>query len=158
MHHRKSLFESLCFTLFLAGCAVPGSDSESIQADELATIPKQPSQAVCTGGRWNCGARIRTDDNARVMAFAVPSGLTPNDLASAYALDAQRQSAAAIAIVVAFHYPDAASDLATYRAQFGLPPCSVASGCLTIVNDHGATSPLPGTSNADWNVEAALAS
>jgi hypothetical protein len=35
------------------------------------------------------------------------------------------------------------SDLAVYRSTYGLPPCTIASGCLTIVNDNGETSPLP---------------
>src|SRR5262249_5698191 len=43
-------------------------------------------------------------------------------------------------------------------SQFGLPPCTVASGCLKIVNQNGATSPLPAAPPAgdDWNLEAAL--
>jgi subtilase family serine protease len=39
-----------------------------------------------------------------------------------------------------------------------LPACTTASGCLTIVNQSGATSPLPSAppSNDDWTVETAL--
>ncbi|HEX4419730.1 MAG TPA: S8 family serine peptidase, partial [Kofleriaceae bacterium] len=50
-------------------------------------------------------------------------------------------------------YPNAASDLATYRSQFGLPACTVASGCLTIDNAQGAGNSPAGD---DWTVEAAL--
>src|SRR5262249_6607730 len=48
--------------------------------------------------------------------------------------------------------------LATYRTQYGLPPCTVASGCLKIVNEQGAASPLPPDPPAtnDWTLETAL--
>src|SRR5262249_7228007 len=89
--------------------------------------------------------------------FATPSGLGPADLQAAYKLDVSK-TGGTIAIVDAFNYPNAESDLATYRAQYGLPPCTKANGCLQIVNQNGATSPLPGNAPAgdDWTVEAAL--
>src|SRR5437868_4008026 len=67
-------------------------------------------------------------------------------------------ASATIAIVDAFGYPNAESDLASYRSQFGLPACTVASGCLKIVNQSGATSPLPPKPPAgdDWTLESAL--
>ncbi|HEX3477947.1 MAG TPA: S53 family peptidase, partial [Kofleriaceae bacterium] len=54
--------------------------------------------------------------------------------------------------------PNAESDLAAYRTKYGLPACTKASGCLTIVNQNGAASPLPANApaNDDWTVEAAL--
>src|SRR5262249_21977320 len=102
--------------------------------------------------------RVRTDGQNKIKPFATPSGLGPADLASAYKLNSAQTSTATIAIVDAFNYPNAESDLATYRSQFGLPPCTKANGCLTIVNQTGATSPLPGNapSGDDWTVEAAL--
>ena len=49
-------------------------------------------------------------------------------------------------------------DLAKYRSQYGLPPCTKANGCLKIVNQNGQASPLPGNAppGDDWTVEAAL--
>ena len=55
--------------------------------------------------------------------------------------------ARAIAIVDAYHYPTAASDLARFSAQFGLPPAN-----LQVVFANGHQPPV----NADWNVEEAL--
>ncbi|HEX4462806.1 MAG TPA: hypothetical protein VIA18_32760, partial [Polyangia bacterium] len=50
------------------------------------------------------------------------------------------------------------SDLASYRSGQKLSACTVASGCLTIVNQTGATSPLPPAppKNDDWTTETAL--
>ena len=55
--------------------------------------------------------------------------------------------ARAIAIVDAYHYPTAASDLAVFSAQFGLPRPN-----LQVVFANGRKPPV----NADWNIEEAL--
>jgi hypothetical protein len=57
-----------------------------------------------------------------------------------------------VAIVDAYDDPTAAADLAVYRKQWGLPPC--AAGCLTVRNQDGATSPLPGVDpTGGWELE-----
>jgi hypothetical protein len=48
-----------------------------------------------------------------------------------------------------------ASDLAAYRSEYGLPACTIASGCLTVVNQSGRTSPPP-ADDAAWAGETAL--
>ncbi|MFI6448064.1 hypothetical protein [Kitasatospora sp. NPDC050543] len=60
-----------------------------------------------------------------------------------------------MAIAVAFDDPSAESDLAVYRAQFHLPPCTTANGCFRKINQDGGTTPPP---NADpgWALETAL--
>ena len=54
-------------------------------------------------------------------------------------------------MVSAYDDPDAASDLAVYRAQFGLPPCnsSTGAGCVTKENEQGQATPLPSSPTAD---------
>jgi len=157
---RSSLFLLTTGSLFLASCVGmdDATDDDSQQADELDATPQMPLAKVCNGGKIECKSHIRMDNSGRISLAATPSGLGPADFASAYKLNAARTSTATIAIVDAFNYPNAESDLATYRSQFGLPPCTRASGCLTIVNQNGATSPLPGNAPAgdDWTVEAAL--
>ena len=54
-----------------------------------------------------------------------------------------------VAIVDAYDDPNAASDLSTYRSNFGLPACTTANGCFKKVNQNGATSPLP-AANTGW--------
>ena len=56
-----------------------------------------------------------------------------------------------VAVVTPYGDPAAASDLAAYRSQYGLTPCTVANGCFQQVNDKGATTGLPGYSPG-WDV------
>jgi hypothetical protein len=60
-----------------------------------------------------------------------------------------------VAIVGAYDAPNAEADLAVYRKQFGLPPCTSENGCFTKVNQEGKTSPLP-PANGGWAAEMAL--
>ena len=50
---------------------------------------------------------------------------------------------ATVAVIGAYDDPNAASDLAVYRAQYGLPGCTVANGCFRQLNQSGQASPLP---------------
>jgi hypothetical protein len=70
-------------------------------------------------------------------------GLRPQDLHSAYSLPTSAPSAQTVAIVDAFNDPTAASDLREYDEEFGLPACTAGNGCLSQVNESGASSPLP---------------
>ncbi|MEO7061840.1 MAG: hypothetical protein ABI083_19165, partial [Lapillicoccus sp.] len=73
-----------------------------------------------------------------------PFGYTPADLRSAYALPSPSSTAGdhqTVAVVAIGANPYEESDLAVYRARFGLPPCTTASGCLRIVD----TKNLPDT-------------
>jgi hypothetical protein len=157
----RSIITIAAGALVLASCASAEREDAADgdrQVDELGTIPQQPQSGVCSGGHWSCLARVRTDTTNHIKPFAAPSGLGPADLASAYKLDPAKAPTATIAIVDAFHYANAESDLKTYRSQFGLPPCTVANGCLKIVNQNGVTGapPSPSPAGDDWSVEAAL--
>ena len=54
-----------------------------------------------------------------------------------------RQMHQTVAVVDAYSTPKLAANLAVYRKQYGLPPCTTASGCLRIVNQQGKAAPLP---------------
>ena len=126
---------------------------------DQGTLPDEPVGQVCNGGRLHCYALVRTTGTGQYQIFAGGGGgLGATDLQDAYAIDTSNQTAATIAIVDAYHYPNVESDLATYRSQYGLPACTTANGCLKVVNQNGQTSPLPSTAprNDDWTVEAAL--
>src|SRR5215472_13315040 len=84
-----------------------------------------------------------------------PAGLNPPDLQSAYALPSGTAGAGeTVAVVDAFDDPDAESDLAVYRAQFGLPACTTAGGCFSkVAQDGGARFPR---TNASWALEISL--
>jgi len=85
-----------------------------------------------------------------------PQGWNAKDIESAYKLPVTKGQGQTVALVDAFSTPHLASDLATYRKQFGLPPCTTASGCLRIVNQQGKTSPLPPADPFGWGVEETL--
>jgi hypothetical protein len=97
-----------------------------------------------------CHADIRTDDN-NPLATSGPAGYGRADLRNAYGITAD--GTATVAIVDAFGYANAETDLATYRAQFGLPPCTTANGCSRKLNQVGQPSPLS-ADNISWSQEA----
>jgi subtilase family serine protease len=150
---RQSIFTATLSVLVVASCATQDpTDDQQDPSDDATTTQ------VCNGGQFVCKSHLVVSAPGRIRPFATPSGLGPADLVSAYKLNASITSTATIAIVDAFHYANAEADLATYRSQFGLPACTVASGCLKLVNQNGAASPLPAAPPAgdDWNLEAAL--
>jgi len=84
-----------------------------------------------------------------------PSGLNPSNLQSAYNLPSSTAgSGQTVAIVDAYNDPNAETDLAVYRSQFGLPACTTANGCFKKVNQTGGTS-YP-SSDAGWSEEISL--
>jgi subtilase family serine protease len=87
-----------------------------------------------------------------------PSGFHPADLRSAYNLpSATAGHGQTVAIVDVYDDPNAESDLAVYRRQFGLPPCTTANGCFTKVNEFGQATPLPPANPAGgWQSEESL--
>jgi hypothetical protein len=103
-----------------------------------------------------CGALRRTDivSALAINPNAAPSGLLPANLINAYKLPSS-STTATVAIVDANDDPNAESDLATYRSQFGLPACTTVNGCFRKVNQNGATSPLP-SPNTGWAGEISL--
>nr|WP_229759024.1 peptidase S8 [Peterkaempfera bronchialis] len=89
---------------------------------------------------------------------ATPSGYGPSDLQAAYGLAtaaASKGTGQTIAIVDAYDDPSAESNLATYRAQYGLPACTTANGCFKKVSQTGSTTSLP-SADAGWAEEISL--
>ncbi len=84
-----------------------------------------------------------------------PSGFGPADLGSAYQIPANGGAGQTVAVVDAFDNPNAEADLAVYRSQYGLPPCTTANGCFKKVNQRGDQGPYP-PANAGWAGEIAL--
>jgi subtilase family serine protease len=112
--------------------------------------------AVCgnnTTGQARCFAHVVSVNGS--TSSATPVGFTPSDLRSAYNLTTNKGgSGQTIAIVDAFDNPNAEADLAVYRAQFGLPPCTTANGCFRKVDESGgANYPRP---NVGWGQEISI--
>ena len=102
-----------------------------------------------------------TSRTVRPGATTIPAtaGYTPSDLQSAYNLtsaSANDGTGATVAVIDAYNDPNAASDLATYRSDAGLP--ALKQGQFNVYNQEGQTSPLPGLppTTDDWTLEASL--
>lgn len=108
-------------------------------------------------GRW------RLADSAQALeGSGQKGGYDPQDLQSAYSIptgggEAQRQyeEKQTIAVIEVGGHPYAESDLAEYRAQYGLPACTKAGGCLRVVNQQGEAGNLPAQWD-EWELEASL--
>jgi subtilase family serine protease len=119
---------------------------------------------VCPGpvslGQARCHAHIVTDRGGnpivrQVTRNVTPSGYSPASLRSAYAVTGTGSGATTIAIVDAYGYNNAESDLGVYRLQFGLPACTTANGCFRKVNQNGQPNNYP-RQNTGWAQETAL--
>jgi subtilase family serine protease len=85
-------------------------------------------------------------------------GYSPCNLRSAYKLTSLVSShgkGQTVAVVDAYDDPNAASDLATYRSNFGLPACTTASHCFKKVNQNGVQGDYP-TGDMGWGQEISL--
>jgi subtilase family serine protease len=112
---------------------------------------------VCPGAPLRtarCHALIRVDNAGKPVAVGTPSGYGPADLRAAYKLTGTGSASQTIAIVDAYDDPNAESDLAVYRSQFGLPACTTANGCFRKVDQNGGTNYPRG--NQGWAEEISL--
>jgi subtilase family serine protease len=117
---------------------------------------------VCPGpmskGAARCHAHVVTDSRGNPLKGPPVAGVsyTASDLRAAYSIpyDSTTPTGPLIAIVDAYGYPTAESDLATYRTKMGLPACRSGSGCFTKIDQTGGAS-YP-TYNLGWAQETAL--
>jgi subtilase family serine protease len=150
------------------GIAAPADAASTTGAHHQVTwsrscaVPKRHGYMACNALRVTGGttARSKAADRASGLsatAAATPSGYGPTDIQSAYNLASAAASSGSgqtVAIVDAMDDPNAESDLATYRSQYGLPACTSDSGCFTKVDQSGGTS-YP-TADSGWAGEISL--
>jgi hypothetical protein len=126
-----------------------------------------PMCATATRGRRTCFAMRRelvspdTPGAIRYVESATPApgpagGLTPAELASAYGYSTAGGTGQTVGIVDAYNDPNIAADLTTFDSNYGLLACTVANGCLEVVNQTGQTSPLPPDDTTGWSAEETL--
>jgi len=125
------------------------------------SAPTKPRQMTC----FALGPSAKLS-GGRISQADVQSPLSATQLQSAYNLTSAAASTATngelVAIVDAFDDPNAAADLASYRSMEGLPACDTATraGCLSIMNQNGQPTPLPGVDNGNppggWELEESL--
>ncbi len=124
-----------------------------ITAPCAATTSSAASCAVLTGQPAKSAA-----GTAAAAVTGTITGFTPSQLQAAYEAQGSYPGSAAgsgetVAVVNAFDDPNAASDLAAYRTQYGLTACTVADGCFEKVSQTGSTTTLPSPSSG-WTPAA----
>ncbi|MEV6721520.1 S53 family peptidase [Streptomyces xanthochromogenes] len=141
--------------LVTGGLLAAAPSATAQQAGDPASNVK-PLCASQAAGTMHCLALERTDvkQHRGITAEAAPTGFGPADLQKAYNLPADGGSGQTVAIVDAQDDPNAESDLATYRSQYGLPACTTANGCFKKVDQNGGTN-YP-TADSGWAGEISL--
>ncbi|MGB8652570.1 MAG: hypothetical protein WCD35_18125 [Mycobacteriales bacterium] len=134
----------------------------ALAAASLAVLPSLAPAASASGttigdkrvcaqaptGYVACHAHVRTKGAQPLATTTYQSGYAPAQLKSAYGLTGL-DATTPIAVVDAYANPNAASDLAVYRTQFGLGAAN-----LTQYNQTGGTT-LP-AGNTGWGQEEML--
>ena len=172
-HHRRNILVSALAAVLLAGVtALPSTigagaapaPAKTSAAARVARANEIEAAALGRTAKPECGpvqpgfARCLELVDTPPPGFHPMSGglgYAPSDLQSAYNLPSATNGAGrTIAVVDAYDDPDAASDLAVYRANYGLPACTTANGCFRKVNQSGGTS-YP-AANVTWAGEISL--
>jgi subtilase family serine protease len=136
-----------------AGTSVKAGTIEYAVLKPLCARPKKLGVMMCFSIRREIvkkgtkGARPFTFGDGSVNAATIgpAGGLTPLDFKTAYNLPTTGGAGQTVAIVDWFDDPTIVSDLATFDTNYGLPVCNESNGCLKVVNQSGAASPLPAT-------------
>ncbi len=144
-------------TLALSGLAAVSSGASATPAhDTAARQAVHACSAHVASGRATCLALVKTRTDGTIAPSIKPlaTAFTPKDVQRAYRLNGLTSGGRTVAIVDAYGYPNLASDLATYRSNYGLPPCTKANGCLKIMDQYGGSNLPP--YNSGWALEQAL--
>jgi subtilase family serine protease len=126
----------------------------SARAQAVAPLAHQYSWVVDHG----TGQAFRVSGNTHIGNYAStsPTGLSPATIKSAYNFPTSSTAGAGktIAIVDAYDDPTAEADLGVFSSQYGLPPCTTATGCFQKLNQTGGTN-YPRT-DSGWALEISL--
>jgi hypothetical protein len=149
----------------LMALVVPSAGRADVKPGDASpwsgSLASPPVKRACPDGaargEVSCLALVRTDVRPQhgIQPQRKPGGLGALDLRDAYRLPtASSGRGETVAAVIVYDDPKAESDLAVYRAQYGLPPCTTANGCFRKVNASGGTRlPRPDTG---WAEETSL--
>ncbi|MEY9878022.1 subtilase family serine protease [Streptacidiphilus sp. MAP12-33] len=128
--------------------------TQTVHVKHLCAAPKHVDMMSCLALARTDVTQPQAFTAHAVSPNATPSGYGPTDLISAYNLPAGGGAGATVAIVDAQNDPNAESDLATYRSQYGLSACTTANGCFKKVDENGGTN-YP-TADSGWAGEISL--
>jgi len=158
----RAVLAAVLAAMAAGGVAAAGPLTASAQgpAPAAAAVPAAvrlvPACGTSTGPGplARCLAVVQATADGTPLATPAPRGYGPADLRSAYKTPLHGGGTHTVAIVDAFDNPNAEADLAVYRAQFGLPPCTTENGCFRKVDQRGGSQYPPPDSG--WALEIAL--
>lgn len=150
--------------MLLVALFVAASGSTLAWAQGIERSGNAFHRAVCPGhagpGTARCHAHVVTDANGNSFERGAAPNLTPagysaSTLRAAYGITGSGNSSTVIAIVDAYGYNNAESDLKVYRQTMGLPACTSQNGCFAKFNQNGQQGNYP-QQNTGWAQETAL--
>jgi hypothetical protein len=151
VHRSRLLLVAVLAAGLLSGPIASAAPVKAKTTTEDTSVCKHAHHA-----RSRCFA-IRVDHvrKGRVRHESSPVGYGPSALQSAYSLPSSTDgSGQTVAVIDGYDDPSAAHDLAVYRAQFGLPACTTASGCFRKVDQTGGHD-YP-AADGGWSEEISL--
>ncbi|HEX5744160.1 MAG TPA: hypothetical protein VFX84_01780, partial [Candidatus Saccharimonadales bacterium] len=167
---RAAMLALVCMACLYGASGPLASAGTPETVKQAEKVVPRPTRAACpdvSTGRAKCLSDVSLDsyDNPEeaVQPYA-SGGYGPSEFHTAYQIPCKpggpvdsvcntpsSYGPETIAIVNAGGYNGSLeADLQAYNDQYGLPDCTVANGCLTIVNQDGNTSPLPPEVNSGW--------
>ncbi len=156
--NRKLIFAGLAAgAVAVSGFAAgTGGASAMPSHDKTGTHAVHVCAPATKVGQLACDALALAGPNGKIIRSAKPlaGSFTPADFQKAYNIEGLKSGGATVAIVDAYGYSGLEADLKVYRSTYGLPPCTVKSGCLTILDQKGGHDYPP--DNSGWDLEQAL--
>jgi subtilase family serine protease len=157
---RTSIFSALAAGALVVGgsaALLPGasampahSTGGGLHAAHVCTAHPAPGDVACTAI-----AMVDANGNlARGTKMHPLVGFNAADVQKAYGLTGLKSKGATVAIIDAYGYSGLEDDLALFRKNNNLPPCTTKNGCLTILDQRGGHDYPP--DNSGWDLEQAL--
>jgi subtilase family serine protease len=146
--------------------ATSGTQSKAQQSETARQIyaeaihntaaQKHGTLDYCAALKLACHAQVLTTapGSKQILTTDLPAGIGAGDLQQAYSLTDAPSADGTITIIDAAAFPpkDLEATLAMYRSTYGLPPCTLKSGCLTVKNRFGKK---PLVAETDFEKQAA---
>lgn len=132
---------------------------KTVKTLKAACAVPNDAKHASVNGQAVCEAQPASDGQGNPLAGSTPpsTALTPAQLQDAYNLPSGANGAGeTVAIVDAFGYTTLESDLGQFRSFYGLPACTEANGCLSIVDQNGGNNLPPDGTGTGWPTETAL--
>jgi subtilase family serine protease len=147
------LLSASLLSAFAVLCSAAGANA--LEVERSGNTYHVAACGPVVGRAARCHARIVSDAAGHIKVSQDVSGYSPANLRSAYNITTNGSSSTIVALVDAYGYTNAESDLGVYRSQFGLGACTTANGCFKKLNQNGVQGSYP-AQNTGWAQESAL--